>query len=97
MVQRGIMADSSKPSGEGPLILKKFNSTSNPTSTEVITQKFSAAERSRRAMLISMVVVALGIISFIAFRTSGLDPRDITNVEHGGGFNKKPDNIKPTD
>jgi len=89
------MADTTKPSGEGPLTLKKFNSTSNPTSTEVITQKVSSADRSRRAGLISIVVVALGVLGFIVFRTSGLNPFEPTH-EHTG-FQAPVHNGAPTD
>lgn len=77
------MAESSNPTGEGPLRLKKFNSTSSQTTTDVLVAKLSAADRTRRAALIAIVIVAFGIVSVIAFRTSGFNPFEKPKDEHG--------------
>lgn len=78
------MAESSNPTGEGPLRLKKFNSTGSQTTTDVLTTKISSADRARRAGLIATVVVAVGVLCAIAFRTSGLNPFE--KPKEGPGF-----------
>lgn len=78
------MAESSNPTGEGPIRLKKFNSTGSQTTTDVLTTKVSAADRVRRAGLIVIVVIAFGVLGAIAFRTSGLNPFEKT--KEGPGF-----------
>ena len=78
------MAESSNPTGEGPLRLKKFNSTGSQTTTEVLTTKISTADRVRRAGLICVVILAFSVIAAIAFRTSGLNPFE--KAKEGPGF-----------
>jgi hypothetical protein len=60
------------------LNLKKFNSTSVTTTTDVITPQLSSADKSRRTLLILAVIVALGAVGAIAFRSSGFNPFEKT-------------------
>lgn len=80
------MSDSSNSPGSGPggLKLKKFNSTSVTTTTEVITPTLSAADKGRRAMMVAVVIVALGFLGLMAFRTSGFNPFE--KPEESRGF-----------
>ena len=76
--------NSNSPRNEsGGLNLKKFNSTSVNTTTDVIIPKVSSQEKGRRAGLVVVVIVALGLLGFMAFRTSGFNPFEKTG-EHGG-------------
>ncbi|WP_309718554.1 hypothetical protein [Armatimonas sp.] len=71
--------NSNSPRNEsGGLNLKKFNSTSVTTTTDVITPKVSSQEKGRRAGLVLIVIVALGALGFMAFRSSGFNPFEKT-------------------
>ena len=75
---------SNSPGSESSgLNLKKFNSTSVTTTTEVITPKLSSADIIRRAGLIGMVIVALGVVGLLTFRSSGLNPFEQTDEKRG--------------
>jgi ABC-type phosphate/phosphonate transport system permease subunit len=85
------MADSSNSPGSEPsgLKLKKFNSTSVTTTTDVITPKLSSADKSRRVAMVAIVIVALAFLGAMAFRTSGFNPFEKT-AEHGGFARPEP-------
>ena len=68
------------------LNLRKFNSTSVTTTTEVITPKLSAALMGRRVILIGVVVLALGAVAVLTFQSSGFNPFEQTS--HGPGLVK---------
>lgn len=79
-------SNSTNPSGSesSGLNLKKFNSTSVTTTTEVITPIVSSADKGRRATMVAVVIVAVAFLGFMAFRTSGFNPFEKT--EHEKGF-----------
>ena len=82
--------NSNSPRNEsGGLNLKKFNSTSVTTTTDVITPKVSSQEKSRRAGLVVIVILALGALGFMAFRSSGFNPFEKTD-EHTGFARPEP-------
>ncbi len=66
------------------LNLKKFNSTSVNTTTEVLVTKLSTADKTRRGLMVMVAVVAIGALGAIAFRNSGFNPFEKT--AEGPGF-----------
>ncbi|WP_395144138.1 hypothetical protein [Armatimonas sp.] len=68
------------------LNLRKFNSTSVTTTTEVITPKLSSALMGRRVILIGVVLLALGAVAAITFQSSRFNPFD--QGPHGPGLVK---------
>jgi hypothetical protein len=88
------MADSSNTPGTEPsgLNLKKFNSTSVTTTTDVIVPKLSSADKGRRAAMVAVALVALCFLGMMAFRTSGFNPFE--KSADGHGFTT-PDHVAP--
>lgn len=82
------MAESHNSPGSEPsgLNLKKFNSTSITTTTDVITPKLSSALKGRRAILIAIVILALGAVAALTFQSSGFNPFE--PGPHGPGLVK---------
>lgn len=77
------MAENRNSPGNEPtgLNLKKFNSTSVTTTTEVITPKLSSADKGRRALMIVVALFAIVFLGAIAFRNSGFNPFEKTDEE----------------
>ena len=77
------MAENRNSPGNEPsgLNLKKFNSTSVTTTTEVITPKLSSADKGRRAMMVVIALIAIVFLGAMAFRTSGFNPFEKTDDE----------------
>jgi hypothetical protein len=85
------MADpSNSPKTESTgLNLKKFNSTSVTTTTDVIVPKLSNADKGRRATMVAVVILAVGFLGMMAFRTSGFNPFE-KSPEHTGFARPEP-------
>jgi fructose-1-phosphate kinase PfkB-like protein len=85
----------SSASEENSLGLKAFNRTGrDDTTREVLRQHVSPAVKQRNAVLIAIVVVALGCVGYLAYDRSGMSFADIMKQEESNSFGTGADKVQ---